>query len=249
MESVKRLQAGHGEWTDSMAPVWSFSLMMNGSLLVLTAQGILAATWLWDNTRDKDGCFLNHLAKGKDKTFHWHFRTFATFSVYFITILKTCVFALMLHSGVFILQISSGIKADLLYKICCTTTSNAIQRQLLRCVLKTHKYYSTIYIVIVIVKLWIVPVSPFCHFFISPSQPCPILKDCFLSKSAISTLFYVFSSGAWPSWKSAESICRWRPTSGVWRPDMDVQSGVPLSPARGGGRQPHDSREPQRIWK
>lgn len=28
MESVKRLQAGHGEWTDSMAPVCSFSLMM-----------------------------------------------------------------------------------------------------------------------------------------------------------------------------------------------------------------------------
>lgn len=26
MESVKRLQAGHGEWTDSMAPVRSFDL-------------------------------------------------------------------------------------------------------------------------------------------------------------------------------------------------------------------------------
>lgn len=27
MESVKRLQAGHGEWTDSMAPVRSFELL------------------------------------------------------------------------------------------------------------------------------------------------------------------------------------------------------------------------------
>ena len=29
MDSVKRLQAGHGEWTDSMAPVCSFSLMIH----------------------------------------------------------------------------------------------------------------------------------------------------------------------------------------------------------------------------
>lgn len=27
IESVKRLQAGHGEWTDSMAPVGSFDLL------------------------------------------------------------------------------------------------------------------------------------------------------------------------------------------------------------------------------
>uniref|UniRef100_A0A8C9WW10 E3 ubiquitin-protein ligase MIB2 n=1 Tax=Sander lucioperca TaxID=283035 RepID=A0A8C9WW10_SANLU len=36
IESVKRLQAGHGEWTDSMAPVCSFSL------IVLTLHGISA---------------------------------------------------------------------------------------------------------------------------------------------------------------------------------------------------------------
>lgn len=28
MDSVKRLQAGHGEWTDSMTPVCSFSLII-----------------------------------------------------------------------------------------------------------------------------------------------------------------------------------------------------------------------------
>lgn len=37
MESVKRLQAGHGEWTDSMAPVCSLSLItqaLQNSLVV-----------------------------------------------------------------------------------------------------------------------------------------------------------------------------------------------------------------------
>lgn len=35
MDSVKRLQAGHGEWTDSMAPVCLFS-MINLSFLSVT---------------------------------------------------------------------------------------------------------------------------------------------------------------------------------------------------------------------
>lgn len=41
MESVKRLQAGHGEWTDSMAPVCSFSLIMQTlhHILALTLKG------------------------------------------------------------------------------------------------------------------------------------------------------------------------------------------------------------------
>lgn len=39
MESVKRLQAGHGEWTDSMTPVCSFYLIIFGSLLMLTYCG------------------------------------------------------------------------------------------------------------------------------------------------------------------------------------------------------------------
>lgn len=42
MESVKRLQAGHGEWTDSMAPVCSFSLIVHASLIKLTLHCILA---------------------------------------------------------------------------------------------------------------------------------------------------------------------------------------------------------------
>ncbi len=42
IESVKRLQAGHGEWTDSMAPVCSFSLVINASLIILTLHCILA---------------------------------------------------------------------------------------------------------------------------------------------------------------------------------------------------------------
>lgn len=39
IESVKRLQAGHGEWTDSMAPVCSFSLIIDASLII-TLHGI-----------------------------------------------------------------------------------------------------------------------------------------------------------------------------------------------------------------
>lgn len=42
IESVKRLQAGHGEWTDSMAPVCSFSLITNASLIILTPHCTLA---------------------------------------------------------------------------------------------------------------------------------------------------------------------------------------------------------------
>lgn len=37
MESVKRLQAGHGEWTDSMAPVCSFSLIIYTLILCIHA--------------------------------------------------------------------------------------------------------------------------------------------------------------------------------------------------------------------
>lgn len=43
MESVKRLQAGHGEWTDSMAPVCSFSLIISSSLIVLTLHVLIEA--------------------------------------------------------------------------------------------------------------------------------------------------------------------------------------------------------------
>lgn len=42
IDSVKRLQAGHGEWTDSMAPVCSFSLIIDDSLITLTPHGVSA---------------------------------------------------------------------------------------------------------------------------------------------------------------------------------------------------------------
>ena len=41
MESVKRLQAGHGEWTDSMAPVRSFNLITPAFERSMTDETIL----------------------------------------------------------------------------------------------------------------------------------------------------------------------------------------------------------------